>query len=1090
MAFPPSVHHLHLPRTKRHHRAFQDGSQQDELDPTQPSQSQLRKGKGKNSVYEDDRRVGITDDVGVGGVVGGFGKQAGVRLDRDKRGGWGWNWSLEDPKGGTKEGRWSTGKAATYFPGTISTETEGMGMPFEDVLQSSVQYAESLCLPYERDGLRDVITEILTEDLPSAGPSGTSKQPGWPHLDLDLNPEMNRKRDVYRGARVAVVQNPKGRPARSFVAFPTGKVGHQLNISPFMPATMAKVERRTRFRFVPTTTPADEFPTPILQICSSDVVSTSRIDRDATALIVRLQTTTHLLSIHPLSSTTSPFSSTRIAQLSYVDTESRKHIDIALDAEIWSRALVIDEGGGVWLWWEEKETKGGRLEKVMKLRKVREAVEEEEEEGERFWGVAFGTRPGTAIVVSAREATIIDIDDPDHPTTSLMTLNGPTRRFLGIERTAAARGSKWTVMCTTHEVFWIDEMGKGVPSLGWKHGYEGADDMEIIVLPGVNKGECTTLLYSASNSFITVFTTPKSGPLRFIGQPYALSLNLPPESIPTTLTSLSISPSRHLSSLLGLSDDGTLSYIPLSATTPLPPSAEKQKPLEPIPTSWDDTVSELAKKDDRNEFGAGDGWEEKARVGFRELNLRWAWLAIGKDDDGSDSGEDSEAEGLDFAQADIEEEDEDADVQMMSDGEEGQWDDDESEVAEERWFVPELFERYLRETEAPVESVMTVAELARDSLVPSSEPERAENGQEKEKEGKVSKILPIPLHPSSIRPTLEALGKIDFNKHLTSLLDLQSFLPALASAQPPLSKDDIDPVKLYDSLCEAFPPQSARDKHATAQLVVSLFLSSKVISPEDFLPIPKSAHDQALEDEQAEVQRRDEVEQFVQAASRLTLDESGPGRIQFNVLQPRLPLTLSGEDEGNGEEEWADEEGEEAERAAVEADLQSRSAKALMEGWKVGEDPATWVWEDWNLDQSHTTPLPRVTQPSTSQRAPPLPTIQTARPIRPLPSSRTLSNLALPSPNTPEPHQFSHLVPPTLSTSHSLPSLSRMPAQARSSPPPGWDGGGSQELSGAGQSRSQNQSQGAEWASTQVERGKFGGKLEKKKKSKKRLGGF
>ncbi|ODN83799.1 hypothetical protein L198_07695 [Cryptococcus wingfieldii CBS 7118] len=1038
MAFPPSVHHLHLPRTKRHHRAFQEGSQEDELDPTQPSQSQLRKGKGKNSVYKDDQRGGITDDVGVGGAVGGFGKQAGVRLDRDKRGGWGWNWSLEDPKGGTKEGRWSTGKAATYFPGTISTETEGMGMPFEDVLQSSVQYAESLCLPYERDGLRDVITEILTEDFPSAGPSGTSKQPGWPHLDLDLNPEMNKKRDVYRGARVVVVQNPKGRPARSFVAFPTGKVGHQL--------------------------------------------------RDATALIVRLQTTTHLLNIHPLSSTPSPFSSTRTAQLSYVDTESRKHINIALDAEIWSRALVVDEGGGVWLWWEEKETKGGRLEKVMKLRKVREAVEEEEEEGERFWGVAFGTRPGTAIVVSAREATIIDIDDPDHPTRSLMTLNGPTRRFLGIERTAAARGSKWTVMCTTHEVFWIDETGKGVPSLGWKHGYEGADGMEIIVLPGVNKGECTTLLYSASDSFITVFTTPKSGPLRFIGQPYALSLNLPPESIPTTLTSLSISPNRHLSSLLGLSDDGTLSYIPLSATTPLPPSAEKQKPLEPIPTSWDDTVSELAKKDDRNEFGAGDGWEEKAKVGFRELNLRWAWLAIGKDDDGSDSGENSEAEGLDFAQADIEEEDEDADVQMMSDGEEGQWDDDESEVAEERWFVPELFERYLRETEAPVESVMTVAELARDSLVPFSEPERAENGQEKEKEGKVSKILPIPLHPSSIRPTLEALGKIDFSKHLTSLLDLQSFLPALASAQPPLSKDDIDPVTLYDSLCEAFPPQSARDKHATAQLVLSLFLFSKVISPEDFLPIPKSAHDQALEDEQAEVQRRDEVEQFVQAASRLTLDESGPGRIQFNVLQPRL--TLRGEDAGNGEEEWADEEGEEAERAAVEADLQSRSAKALMEGWKVGEDPATWVWEDWNLDQSHTTPFPRATQSSTSQRAPPLPTIQTARPIRPLPSSRTLSNLALPSPNTPEPHQFSHLVPPTLSTSHSLPSLSRMPAQARSSPPPGWDGGGSQELSGAGQIQSQSQSQGAEWASTQVERGKFGGKLEKKKKSKKRLGGF
>lgn len=42
-------------------------------------------------------------------------------------------------------------------------------------------------------------------------------------------------------------------------------------------------------------------------------------------------------------------------------------MDVVFDLVIWLRVLVVDEGGGIWMWWEDKEIRGGRLEKVMNL---------------------------------------------------------------------------------------------------------------------------------------------------------------------------------------------------------------------------------------------------------------------------------------------------------------------------------------------------------------------------------------------------------------------------------------------------------------------------------------------------------------------------------------------------------------------------------------------------------------------------------------------------------------------------------------------------------------------------------------------------
>ena len=128
--------------------------------------------------------------------------------------------------------------------------------------------------------------------------------------------------------------------------------------------------------------PVERFPTDILSIVSSPHLSGSKIDRkstqgilltpgEMTALLVRLQVTTHMLNVNPHRVTCVEDQSTaetiRVGQLNHTDTEGRRHVDATLDQTSWSKALIVDEGGGVWLWWEEKVEVSERLVKTMKL---------------------------------------------------------------------------------------------------------------------------------------------------------------------------------------------------------------------------------------------------------------------------------------------------------------------------------------------------------------------------------------------------------------------------------------------------------------------------------------------------------------------------------------------------------------------------------------------------------------------------------------------------------------------------------------------------------------------------------------------------
>lgn len=92
---------------------------------------------------------------------------------------------------------------------------------------------------------------------------------------------------------------------------------------------------------------------------------------DCTALMVRVQTSTHMLNVNPhriaVGDAETVAETTRIGELTMDQTEGRRHVDMALDETSWSKALLVDEGGGVWLWQEEKVEVRQRVTKVMQL---------------------------------------------------------------------------------------------------------------------------------------------------------------------------------------------------------------------------------------------------------------------------------------------------------------------------------------------------------------------------------------------------------------------------------------------------------------------------------------------------------------------------------------------------------------------------------------------------------------------------------------------------------------------------------------------------------------------------------------------------
>ncbi|KAL7420183.1 hypothetical protein Q5752_005149 [Cryptotrichosporon argae] len=519
----------------------------------------------------NSRRTAAAADAGAGagarqraGPVVDVGRPGGARLDR--RGGrWQWTW--------IEQGRAARCNIAGPPLTLYSSLTPQPDAPAPTVA-STADYLRDL------DVFSPLVAEIAAADL--AAPA--------------LSP----------GARIVVVRHAQIRPVKTLVCFVTGELDSLLQIIPIL----AGPKKRAAVTAHPTVKPAYRAPTPILQLAASEAVSPRPVDCNATPLLVRLHTATLLLNLVPNpayapSPLAAPASVALVARLTTAETEGRSHVNVALDPATWSRALIVDEGGAVWVWQEVKERSDAGLVKRTQLRKLRPALAE----SDGFFRIAFGTRPGTALVLSSTTATILDIDDVSRPPADILSLTG-AERFVGLDTTALARAATYTCLVTTREVVWIDETADA-PALRWKHDLPlEAGGCEVT--PFGAGGVDSVLVSSAAARTLVALHTTQTPPVQLVCAPRLLAA--PAGFAWTSLAIYALSSAApHVLAHYG----GGVGALPLALK-----ARARQRTLR---VEMDD-FARLRGESEASDAPGDAGAETK----HREVKMRWVWEEINR----------------------------------------------------------------------------------------------------------------------------------------------------------------------------------------------------------------------------------------------------------------------------------------------------------------------------------------------------------------------------------------------------------------------------------------------------------------------------
>lgn len=256
-------------------------------------------------------------------------------------------------------------------------------------------------------------------------------------------------------------------------------------------------------------------------------------------------------------SNTASHSVARVAEIDPAMTEGRRHVDVALDPLSYGRAVIADEGGGVWLWWEEKSAVEGRLVKTTKLcvppslyeltgsAKLRGAVSNA---NSSFYRVAFGIHPNTILVMSRTTVVVLDaevglqhlaeahtysyqLSNTPNRSTLLLSLPGSSEVLTALDRTAPLRNGPFTYVCTSKQVLWVDPSGNrcGSPALRWQHDLGGGQDHElglsVIATPDPHgRHKDTILVHQTSSGRVHGIITLNQAPATLVSEPWSLDL--------------------------------------------------------------------------------------------------------------------------------------------------------------------------------------------------------------------------------------------------------------------------------------------------------------------------------------------------------------------------------------------------------------------------------------------------------------------------------------------------------------------------------------------------------------------------------------
>lgn len=307
--------------------------------------------------------------------------------------------------------------------------------------------------------------------------------------------------------------------------------------------------------------------------------------------------------------------------------------------------------------------------------------------------------------------------------------------------------------------------------------------------------------------------------------------------------------------------------------------------------------------------------------------------------------------------------------------------------------------------------------------------------------GRTHGLLPLDIDADAFANDLANLTSIDLDHHE---LHKVATLPLGRPSDP--SEITRDPVEdIYATFANAdmspLTESQARHQRDTRRLVLDLTLSRMVVHSEQI-----HSSDRLIR----KSQEPETADNLFERTGQLTLNDSNePGPPILKWLAPRVDFDTQQDTPLAGKPDAKS--------------LDTPALRTLLSEWTVGSDPTQFTWRDWRRETS-AIPTP------------------VRRPVRPLPSPRAsgIQTFAQSQPNSRyQPPAVAQPRPQwALHGSNSIPNILAHGQGTRSSPPPVLHSSQSYQDLGA---------------STQAERGPFGGRPDskaRKKPAKKRVGGF
>ncbi|PBK78301.1 hypothetical protein ARMSODRAFT_874096 [Armillaria solidipes] len=294
-----------------------------------------------------------------------------------------------------------------------------------------------------------------------------------------------------------VISYESSRPVSLHLAFPMGELGRDLNLSPFHPSENGK-------KFTPIATPAKSFDTPISQITSP------RYDPQNTAqsalLAVRTYGNTCVLRMGP-SDTPKRVKLVDVATISPSDVGGRQMIDVKFPSV--HDLLTVNDQGMVFISFSvfDHSTLSSTSEVIS------------DDLSDDFWRLALGATIDTCLLTSGK--VLRQLDSRVGP---LIHCESCIFMFTYFCRITASTDGHLIRLCTTSQLFWIDDRKPGKPILGYKHNR--SFDRTLRTDTVAFRDTPLTFLTSRKNGLVQVYTVSRSsenGLIHANGLPYCLT---------------------------------------------------------------------------------------------------------------------------------------------------------------------------------------------------------------------------------------------------------------------------------------------------------------------------------------------------------------------------------------------------------------------------------------------------------------------------------------------------------------------------------------------------------------------------------------